>query len=134
MSMQNPHNVPPTQVSQPNADGQSGSPRSAAGKDAISLVLCGAAALSAPTLLLPIVGFLPAILAGAGIIVAWAGLRGASHGVGIAVTGLIVSVLLFAVLAGVASFWNFTVVLPSLNHDDWFRGSVEMVWDRLFGS
>lgn len=57
--------------------------------------LATAALVSAPILLLiPYVGSLPALIAGTAI-----GLRGRTHGSGVAITGLIVCIVLFALLA-----------------------------------
>ncbi|MDN5746782.1 MAG: hypothetical protein L0H31_16940, partial [Nocardioidaceae bacterium] len=105
-----PQGTPPVHVYQNNTTAPGVPSKSATGKGVVSLVLAVTAMFTAPLLLLiPYVGFLPALIAGAGIIVAWAGLRGATHGTGLAVAGLIVSVVVFAVLAGVATVWNVVV-------------------------
>ncbi|KAA9394906.1 hypothetical protein FCK90_05105 [Kocuria coralli] len=54
-----------------------------------------------------------------------------SHG--LAVTGLILSVVLFASLAGLATFWQFGVVGPAVT-DQWFLDGLREIWDRLSGS
>lgn len=108
--------------------------KSASGQGVVSLALCVLAGISAfPLLVLPVLGFLPAVFAGAGIIVADAGLRGATHGNGLAVTALILSVVLFAILAGLATLWHVVVAGPTVT-DPWFLEGLEKVWDRLFGS
>lgn len=56
----------------------------------------------------------PALIAGAGIVAAWASLRGSTHGTGLAVTGLIVSVVLFALLSGLATVWTVVVADPAV--------------------
>lgn len=84
-----------------------------------ALVLAGVAFLSAPVfLLVPYIGFLPALIAGAGAVVAGVGLRGSSRGAGTAVAGLIVSVVVFALLAGVATMWNLVVADPAIRDYD----------------
>lgn len=89
--------------------------KSAAGAGIVALVLSAAAVLTAPVLLLiPYVGFLPAFIAGAGIVVAGAGLRGSTRNPGLAVTGLIICVVLFALLAGIATVWNGVVAGPAI--------------------
>ncbi|MBT2486193.1 MULTISPECIES: hypothetical protein [unclassified Microbacterium] len=109
--------------------------KSAAGKGVIALVLCAAAFLSAPMLILiPYVGFVPAVLAGAAIIVAWSGLRGATHGNGTAVTGLIIGVVLFAVFAGIATVWNLVVADPAIRDYDQLHEVIEHIKGLVFGS
>ncbi|MFC0673843.1 hypothetical protein [Brachybacterium hainanense] len=108
--------------------------RSAGGQGAASLVLCALAVISAfPLLAVPVLGFLPALFAGAGILVAATALRGAAHGRGIAVTGLVLSVALFAILTGLATVWHLVVAGPAVTHP-WFEDGLAEVWDRLFGS
>lgn len=68
-------------------------------KGMIALVLVAAGFLSAPLLILiPYIGFLPAMLAAAGALIAWTGLRDTSRGNGTAVTGLITGVIVFGLL------------------------------------
>lgn len=107
--------------------------KSATGSGAISLGLSAVALVSAPMLVIPYVGFLPALLAGGGIAVAWSGLRGSTRGTGMAVAGLVVSVVFFALFAGVATFWNVVVAGPAVT-DEWFLDGLRQAWDRLFGS
>lgn len=134
MSTPNHTRGSPVDVHQHNQSTHPHTAKSASSQGVISLILCAAAVISAPMLLaLPILGFIPAALAGIGIIVAGAGLRGATQGNGLAVTGLILSVLLFALLAGVATFWHVFVAGPTIT-DPWFQDGLDEVWDRLFGS
>ncbi|UAL30428.1 hypothetical protein K8W59_02565 [Nocardioides rotundus] len=92
------------------------------------------ALLAAPIfLLIPYVGFLPALVAGAGIVVAWTGLRGSTHGAGVAVTGLIVSVVLFALLAGVATMWNVVVADPAIRDYDELHEVIDYIKTLVFG-
>lgn len=129
-----PQGTPPVHVYQTNA--APGAPRkSAAGSGVLSLVLAAGGMLSAPLLLLiPYVGFLPALIAGAGIIVAWSGLRGATHGTGIATTGIIASVIVFAILAGIATVWNFVVAGPAVSDYDELHEVIDYVKSLIFGS
>lgn len=128
-----PQGTPPVHVYQTNT---AGAPqKSAAGSGVLSLVLAAGGMLSAPLLLLiPYVGFLPALIAGAGIIVAWSGLRGATHGTGIATTGIIASVIVFAILAGIATVWNFVVAGPAVSDYDELHEVIDYVKSLIFGS
>lgn len=129
-----PHGTPPVHVHQHNA-APGATPKSATGKGVTSLVLAIAAMFSAPLLLLiPYVGLLPALIAGVGIIVAWAGLRGATHGTGLAVTGLIVSVVVFAILAGIATVWNVVVADPAVRDYEELHEVIEYIKSLIFGS
>lgn len=129
---ENPGQQAPVHVIQNN---QPPTGKSAAGKGVIALVLCAAAFLSAPLLILiPYVGFLPAMLAGAAIIVAWSGLRGATRGDGTAVTGLIIGVVLFAILAGIATVWNLVVADPAILDYDELHDIIEHIKSLVFGS
>lgn len=136
MSDQNPpQGTPPVHVYQNNTAAPGAPAKSAAGKGVLSLVLAAGAMFSAPLLLLiPYVGFLPAIIAGAGIIVAWSGLRGATHGTGLAVTGIILSVVAFALLAGVATVWNVIVADPAIRDYDELHEVVDYIKSLVFGS
>lgn len=129
-----PQGAPPVHVYQTNA--AAGVPqKSATGGGVLSLVLAAGGMLSAPLLLLiPYVGFLPALIAGAGIIVAWAGLRGATHGTGLAVTGIIVSVVVFAILAGIATVWNLVVAGPAVGDYDELHDVTDYIKSLIFGS
>lgn len=128
-----PQGTPPVHVYQTNT---AGAPqKSAAGSGVLSLVLAAGGMLSAPLLLLiPYVGFLPALIAGVGIIVAWSGLRGATHGTGIATTGIIASVIVFAILAGIATVWNFVVAGPAVSDYDELHEVIDYVKSLIFGS
>lgn len=112
-----------------------GTGRSAVGGAVVALALSTAAVLSAPLLLLiPYVGFLPALIAGAGIVVAWASLRGSTHGTGLAVTGLIVSVVLSALLAGLATVWTVVVADPAVRDYEELHEVIDHIKSLIFGS
>ncbi|WP_145942860.1 hypothetical protein [Corynebacterium glyciniphilum] len=134
MSAPNPYQRPSDSTDPMPHDGRATSEKSATRQGIASLILCAAAVVSAPVSLpLPILGFLPAVFAGIGIILASVGLRRATHDTGLAVTGLVLSVLLFAALGGVATFWHVIVAGPTVS-DPWFQDALDQVWDRLFGS
>lgn len=134
MSAPNPYEGTDTSARPSHPNGRPGSGRSAASQGIASLILCAAAVISAPVSLpLPILGFFPAVFAGIGIFLASVGLRRATHNTGLAVTGLVFSVLLFAALGGIATFWHVLVAGPTVS-DPWFQDALNQVWDRLFGS
>ncbi len=127
--------TPPVQVYQHNTATPGVPPKSATGKGVVSMVLAAIALFTAPLLLLiPYIGFLPALIAGAGIIVAWAGLRGATHGTGLAVTGIIVCVVVFAILAGVATVWNLVVADPAVRDYEELHEVIDYIKSLIFGS
>lgn len=108
--------------------------RSAQGHGILALCLAAAAFFVAPfMLLIPLFGFLPAILAAAGVAVAWTGLRRSDHGVGLAVTGLVISVVLFGLTASIATLWNFLVVDPAIRDYQELHEVVDYVRDKVFG-
>ncbi len=81
----------------------------------IAVVCAGFALVAAPLLLLiPYVGFLPAFIAGVGAIVAFHVLRRSPYRTGIATAGLIVAVVVFALLAGIATLWNVLIANPAV--------------------
>lgn len=133
MSTPNPSSGTPVHVYQNNTSPARG--KSATGRGIVALVLAAVALLAAPIfLLIPYVGFLPALVAGAGIVVAWTGLRGSTHGTGVAVTGLIVSVVLFALLAGIATMWNVVVAGPAIRDYDELHEVIDYIKTLIFGS
>lgn len=108
--------------------------KSATSSGILSLILAGVAFLSAPIfLLIPYVGFLPAIIAAAGVVIAIVGLRGSTRGTGTAVAGLIVSVVVFALLAGVATMWNLVVADPAIRDYDELHEVIEYIKSLVFG-
>ncbi|MGJ0184975.1 hypothetical protein [Corynebacterium glyciniphilum] len=134
MSAPNPYEGSATSARPNHPHGRPGAGRSATSQGIASLMLCAAAVITAPVSLpLPIFGFLPAVFAAIGIIPASVGLRRATHDTGLAVTGLVLSVLLFAALGGIATFWHVIVAGPTVS-DPWFQDALDQVWDRLFGS
>lgn len=130
-----PQGTPPVHVYQTNTTAAGAPQKSATGSGIISLVLAAGAMLTAPLLLLiPYVGFLPALVAGAGIIVAWTGLRGATSGTGLAVTGIIASVIVFAILAGTATVWNLVIAGPAVSDYDELHDVIDYIKSLIFGS
>lgn len=108
--------------------------RSATGAGIVALVLCAATILSAPALLLiPYIGFLPALIASGAIVAAWSGLRKSDHGNGLAVTGLITGVILFAILAGLATVWNLVVADPAVRDYDQLHEVIDYIKSLIFG-
>lgn len=135
MSTPTPYSGPPVDVYQNDASAASIGGKSATGSGVLALVLATVALLSAPiVLLIPYVGFLPALVAGAGIVVAWIGLRGCTHGTGVAVTGLIVCVVLFALLAGIATMWNVVVADPAIRDYEELHEVVDHIKSLIVGS
>lgn len=135
MSTPNPNSGTPVNVCQNNSAAAPVRGKSATRSGILALVLAAVALLSAPIfLLIPYVGFLPALVAGAGIVVAWAGLRGSTQGTGVAVTGLIVSVVLFALLAGIATMWTVVVAGPAIRDYDELHEVIDYIKTLIFGS
>lgn len=88
---------------------------SASGHGIVSLCLAAASFVSAPFLMLiPVAGFIPAILAAAGTMFAWIGLRESDRTPGLAVAGLIISVMLFGLTLSIAMLWTLQVVVPAV--------------------
>lgn len=130
-----PQGTPPVHVYQHNQAAPQALGKSATTSGIIALLLCAGAFLAAPLLLLiPYIGFLPALLAGAGIIVAGLGLRGSNRGTGIAVTGLIISVIVFALLAGVATLWNVMIADPAVRDYEELHEVIDYIKSLIFGS
>lgn len=108
--------------------------RPATGHGTISLALSAATLLTAPILLIPILGFLPALLAAAGVLVAWTGLRGSMRGTGITAAGLVVTVIVFAVSAGIATAWHVGVIEPAFRDYEQLHDVIPQVLRRIFGA
>jgi hypothetical protein len=126
--------TPDQQRSRPGPAPPSG-PRSATGYGVLALCLAAAAFVVSPfMLLIPLFGFLPAILAAAGVAVAWAGLRRGNHGVGLAITGLVLSVVLFGLTASIATLWNFLVVEPAVRDYQELQDVIDSIRDKFLGS
>lgn len=89
---------------------------SGSGYGIVSLCLAAAAFVSTPFLLLiPVAGFIPAVLAAASVVFAWIGLRRSDRGPGLAVAGLIISVVLFGLTLSIAVLWTRLVVVPAVS-------------------
>lgn len=132
--MSTPHLGTPVHVHQNNQVGSRPDEKSATGGGIIALALSTAALVTAPVfILIPYVGFLPALLAAAAIVAAGVGLRGSDPGIGLAVTGLVVSVVLFALLAGLATVWNLGVAHPAISDYDQFHDALERAQCRIVG-
>lgn len=107
------HHSPFDNFQQPRLSSPDGS--SGTGSGVTSLVLSAVAVLITPPLLFfPYIGFLPVLIAAAGIIVAGSGLRRSTHNTGLTVTGLIVSVIVCILLIGVAAVWTVLVADPAV--------------------
>lgn len=108
--------------------------RTASRSGLLALVLCLTAFATAPLLLfIPYIGFVPALFAGSGIVIASLGLRGSDHGTGTAVTGLIASVVVFALLAGITTLWNIVVADPAIREYDELNEVIDYVKTLIFG-
>lgn len=82
----------------------------------VSLCLAAASFVTAPFLLLiPVAGFIPAILAAAGLVFAWTGLRRSGRRRGLAVAGLIISAVLFSLTLAIAMLWTRLIVVPAVS-------------------
>lgn len=121
---------PQVHVPQSNQQVPHSTGKSATSSGVVALILTGIALLSAPAfLLVPYIGFLPALLAAAGVVVAGLGLgrRGSSRGTATTVTGLIVSIVVFALLAGIATMWNLVVADPAIRDYDELHEVIEYI-------
>ena len=102
--------------------------RSATTGGIIALVCAGFALVTAPLLLfIPYIGFLPAIIAGVGAVMAFRALRRSQHRTGIATAGLIVAVAVFALLAGVATLWNVIIADPAVRDYQELHDVIEQI-------
>lgn len=135
MSAEPPDRHSPVDIHQHDGPSPAWPDRSAAGSGILALVLCLAAfVVSPPLLLIPYIGFVPALLAAAGIAIAGTGLRRSDHGTRTAVTGLIVSVVVFALLAGIATLWNLVVADPAVRDYDELHEVIDYIKTLVFGS
>ena len=135
MSTEHPEQHRPVDVQKHDESSPAWPGRSAAGSGVLALVLCLAALVASPPLLLiPYIGVVPALLAAAGVAIAGAGLRRSDHGTRTAVIGLIVSVVVFALLAGIATLWNLVVADPAVRDYDELHEVIDHVRTLVFGS
>ena len=124
--------VPDTPLRSIPATAQQTDQRSATTGGIIALVCAGFALVAAPLLLLvPYIGFVPAVLAGVGAVIAVRALRRSPHSTGIATAGLIVAVVVFALLAGVATLWNVLIADPAVRDYQELHDVIEHI-KRLF--
>lgn len=107
--------------------------RSAVPHATISFCLATVAIVSSPTLLVPAIGFVPAIAAAVGAIVAWLGIRRNDRGTGIAMVALVICVILFGLTASVATAWTFFVVNPAFGDYDQLHEVFDYVKRITFG-
>ncbi|MDN6793666.1 MAG: hypothetical protein L0L69_01140 [Propionibacterium sp.] len=118
----------------PHAQDPAPDDRAATTGGLVALGLSGLARVTAPLLLLgPYLGCAPAVLAGVGALVASRALRRAPRRTGLAVTGLVTSVIVFALLAGVATVWNVLVADPAVRDYDELHEVLRYARDVLFG-
>lgn len=107
--------------------------RNATSGGIVALICAGAALVSAPLLLLiPYIGFLPAIIAGVGVLIAIRSLRRSTHRAGIATAGMITAVVVFALLAGVATLWNVLIADPAVRDYHELHDVIEYIKDLIF--
>jgi len=100
----------------------------------VALLLCGLALLSAPLLILvPYIGYLPALVAATAVVIACLALRRGGQRNGTAVSALIVGVALLALLGGVATAWNLMIVNPAISDYDELHSVFDRIPDLLFG-
>lgn len=139
MSTSQPRNTPASTDRQHTAAiasaGPSPSERSGSGYGSVSFCLAAASFVTAPFLLLvPVAGFIPAILAAAGAVVAWSGLRRTDRRPGLVVAGLIVSVVLFGLTLSIAMLWNLVVVDPAIRDYTELHEVIDHITHLVFGS
>ncbi|WP_114560598.1 hypothetical protein [Desertihabitans aurantiacus] len=95
-----------------------------------SLGLGVAALVLAPLLLaLPLVCFLPPLLAAVGAVTGWAALRRGDRP-GLATTGLVVSVVVCGLTLGLASLWTAFVVNPAISGYPELQEAIRGIWER----
>ena len=91
--------------------------RPGSGYSVISLCLAAATLVTTPLLLLPpVAAFIPVVLAAAGIVFAWIGLRRSGRRTGFAVTGFIISIMLLGLTLSIAVLWTRLVVFPAIHN------------------
>lgn len=100
----------------------------------IALVCAGFALASAPLLMLiPYAGFISAFIAGAGAFIALRSLRENTHRTALATAGLVTSVVVFALLAGIATMWNAFVADPAVRDYPELQEAVRYAIHAIFG-
>lgn len=107
--------------------------RSAVPHAMVGLVLAVVALVSSPILLVPALGFVPAVAAAIGAIVAWLGVRRSNRNTWVAVTALVICVILFGLTASVATAWTFFVVNPAVGDYEQLHEVLEYVKEITFG-
>jgi len=133
MSPEAPHQLTPVHEHVHRHTG--GSPNASSQRmGGVALLLCGLAFVSAPLLILvPYIGFLPALVAATAVVIACLALRRGHQRNGMAVSALIVGVALFALLGGVATAWNLMIVNPAISDYDELQSVLDRIPDLLFG-
>ena len=100
----------------------------------IALACAGFALASAPLLMLiPYAGFISAFIAGAGAFIAFRSLRSSTERTALATAGLIISVVVFALLAGIATAWNVFVADPAVRDYPDLQEAVRYAIHAIFG-
>lgn len=101
----------------------------------VSLCLTAASFVTAPFLLLiPVAGFIPAVLAAAGAVSAWLGLKQSDRRPGLAVAGLLISVMLFGLMLSIAMLWTRLVVAPAVSDHSELQEVIDHIKRLIFGS
>lgn len=91
--------------------------------------------MTAPFLLLiPVAGFIPAVLAAAGAVSAWLGLKQSDRRPGLAVAGLLISVMLFGLMLSIAMLWTRLVVAPAVSDHSELQEVIDHIKRLIFGS
>ena len=98
----------------------------------IALLCASLALISAPLLLIPYAGFLPASIAGTGAFIAFRCLHRSSHRTGITTAGLITTVVVFALLAGIATVWTVLIADPAVRDYQELHDVIEYIRDLVF--
>lgn len=99
----------------------------------LAIIMSVGALMISPLLLIPFVGFAPALIAGAGAFIAARSLRHSSERSAVAVSGLVIATLIFALLAGVATFWNLVVAGPAVGDYQELHDVIEHIKHLIFG-
>lgn len=97
------------------------------------IIMSVGALMISPLLLIPFVGFAPALIAGAGGFIAARSLRHSSERSAVAVSGLVIATLIFALLAGVATFWNLGVAGPAVGDYQELHDVIGHIKHLIFG-
>lgn len=129
---QNQH-VPQIPTAHSASAQQSDGQQSATSGGIVALICAGIALASAPLLMLiPYVGFLPAVIAGGGVLVGWRSLRHSTHRTGIGYTGLITAAVVFVLLAVIETVWNVFIAVPAVRDYQELQDVIAYIKDLIF--